>query len=243
MNKITLIVPYYRNPLMLREQLKNWNSYPDDWHQIIVVDDGSPEPAIDHIHVRSEKLRLYRINVDIPWNRGGARNLGAHVAGTDWIIHVDIDHVLPPQAANILLNQALTPGFWYRFPRYRVGKADATRRKDKISPDANFGPIHPHVDSYLITKQLYWKIGGYNEDYSGILGGGGAFLKQLERTSGAPKLLPPPICLNVYTRHAIADASDLHLSRDPTGYSARKRKVPEMTPAKNPLRFPWERVL
>lgn len=245
---LTLIVPYYRNPLMLAEQLSTWNKYPPGF-RFVVVDDGSPDPAFD-IVVRTgsaatlERLQLYRIGVDIPWNRGGARNLGASVAETPWLVQIDIDHVLPPEAASELLRFQPDPLRWYRFSRYRNGRADATRKKDKISPDEAFGAIHPHVDSYLCTREIYWKVGGYDEDYSGCLGGGNPFLKQLDRAAEV-ELLPPAIHLHVYTRDAVADASDTTLSRSSAEYSRRRREKEGSgrTKAINPLRFPWARVL
>ena len=44
LNEVTLIVPFYRNVEMLREQCRLWNLLPEDI-RVIVVDDGSPEPA------------------------------------------------------------------------------------------------------------------------------------------------------------------------------------------------------
>ena len=245
---ISIIVPYYRNPLMLDEQVTTWNRFPDGF-KFIVVDDGSPEPAAEVIARKATsetlaRLELYRIGVDIPWNRGGARNLGARVADSLWIVQIDIDHVLRPTSAEQLLRFQPDTRRWYRFPRYRNGRADATRRKDRLPPEATDGLIHPHVDSYLCTRDLYWSVGGYDEDYSGCLGGGSPFLKQLERAAEVD-LLPPEIHLHVYTRDAVADASDLTLSRAPEEYSRRRREKERTgrTRAVNPIRFEWERVL
>lgn len=238
MNEFTLIIPYYRNPNMLRMQLETIANY-SDRIKVIVVDDGSPEPAEDVI-APSENLELYRIDVDIPWNRGGARNLGAHMAQTDWIVHVDIDHLLPADCAAELLNKSLDPRCWYRFPRYRLGKADETRRKDAIPDDQEFGQIKPHMDSYLCTRQLYWKAGGYDEDYSGCLGGGTPFTKMLERT-GTLMHLPEDIHLHVVTRSVVDDSSDNTLSRDTSEYSRRKR-MKGIVRGRKPMRFKWHRV-
>lgn len=241
----TLIVPYYRNVAMLREQATEWLRYPADM-RIILVDDGSPEPALDVIRGvgHTGALSVFRILKDVPWNRGGARNLGSHLADTKWIAHVDIDHLLPADCATRLLETQLDNRFWYRFPRFRRGQADETRRKDKIPDDVEFGEIHPHIDSYVCRRELYWKSGGYDEDYSGCLGGGSPFLKRFE--SMAPvKLLSKNVFLCVYTRSVVADASDHTLSRDTTEY-ARRKKVKEAsnnTIPKNPMRFEWERVL
>ena len=69
----SLILPYYRNPLMLGEQLAIANLYPREI-DLIVVDDGSPEPALPIITALATRpVSLYRIEKDIPWNRGGAQ--------------------------------------------------------------------------------------------------------------------------------------------------------------------------
>jgi hypothetical protein len=130
----TLIVPYYRNTGMLREQIEYWEAYPEAV-ALVLVDDGSPEAASEIVRQHASaalqrRIDLYRIQVDIPWNRGGARNLGTQQARTDWVVHVDIDHVLSAESAGRLLEFQADPRRWYRFERYRFGRADETRRKD-----------------------------------------------------------------------------------------------------------------
>jgi glycosyltransferase involved in cell wall biosynthesis len=250
MPSVTLIVPFYRNALMLAEQVKIWNQYPADM-EILLVDDGSPEPAMPIFTANradtAPPVYIYRILEDVPWNRGGARNLGSHLANTDWLIHIDIDHVLLPACARSLVNfieHEATDDRWYRFPRYRRGAADDTRKKDALDPSITYGPIKPHCDSYLVPRNLFWKVGGYDEDYSGCLGGGSPFLKNLESAAKCD-LLPPEIYLEVYTRSVIADASDFSLSRDTSIYSERRRQkeAKRNTFPKNPLRFNWKREL
>lgn len=240
MRELTLIVPFYRNVAMLARQAEEWEKYPAAL-RVIVVDDGSPEPAAPI--VAGSRAEVYRIGVDIRWNRGGARNLGATVARTDWIVHVDVDHLMPADTADRLVHFKPEAGAWYRFPRWRVGAADETRNKDKVPRDATFAQIHPHIDSYLIERSLFWKVGGYDEDYSGCLGGGTPFLKSLERR--VPVLLLPEVMpLHVYTRDVCADASDFSLSRDTSEFSRRKADKARRgdTTPQRPLRFPWERV-
>lgn len=246
--EVTLIVPYYRNVGMLREQLAHWETYPAGV-RVVLVDDGSPEPAAPIVDALASadlrtRLRVYRIAKDIPWNRGGARNLGAHVAQTPWLVHIDIDHVLPAPSARALLVASLDPARWYRFPRFRRGKADETRNKDAIGRGVEYGPIKPHCDSYLCLRSLYWQVGGYDENYSGCLGGGSPFLAQLALAAPVA-LLPPAVFLEVYTRDVVPDASDFSLSRDTREYS-RRRKAQEAagkTKAVNPMRFEWSRLL
>jgi glycosyltransferase involved in cell wall biosynthesis len=246
--EFTLIVPFYRNGRMLERQIAEWELYPPSIH-LLIVDDGSPEPARDVIEARASallrrRLSLYRIQVDIPWNREEARNLGTGQARTQWIVHVDIDHLMPREAAETLLEFQPNPRHWYRFPRWRRGKADETRKKDAIPVDCDFGRIHEHMDSYLIDKDLYSQAGGYDLRFSGCLGGGSDFLKRLEAFTPA-RTLPDSICLHVYTRDTIADASDWCLSRDTTEGKrrARAKRASGKTYQKCAVVSPWERLL
>jgi Glycosyl transferase family 2 len=237
---LTLICPYYRQPLILREQLRHWVAYPEGFH-FALVDDGSPEPAKAVVeecpaHLK-RRIELYRITVDQPWNRGGARNLASWHCRTKWLVHLDIDHLLPVACAEALLAFRPQPRNWYRFERYRVGRADATRQKDQLDPMCEFGKIHPHIDSYLCTKEMYWQGGGYDERYSGCLGGGTPFLAELAKVGGEAKMLPGSIHLHVYTTHAVSDASVMTLSRDRSEYAKRKRLFKGK--GQDPLRLPW----
>jgi hypothetical protein len=255
---ITMIVPYYRQPAMLRKQLETWAEYSlavRDAMRFIVVDDCSPEPAkvaFDEPGAPLANISLYRIDKDVPWNRGMARNLGTKMATTPWVLHVDTDHILPPDSAAALVKQmrvvldiVKTPHVedWFRFERFRVGAADETRKKDRADPKAKFVKIHPHIDSYLCTPEAYWKAGGYNEDFSGVLGGGTPFLKEMERTNGEPGLISFP--LHVHTRDSVPDSSEHTLPRDPEAFKRRKREIMAKRGTlrgHDPIRLPWHKV-
>lgn len=255
----TMVVPYYRNPLMLRRQLDEWKRYrPETLAEVrfVVVDDGSPEDPAAGVVTDDDVadfmslglvLDVYRIKIDIPWNRGGARNLGSHVALTPWLLHLDVDHLLPAACADELFRHKYDRAYAYRFPRFRRGAADATRMKDDLPRTQEYGPVKPHIDSYLLTRELYWSTGGYDEDYSGCLGGGSPFLKRLGLL--APIMLLPDyaegVHLEVHTSGSVPDASDGHLSRDTTEYMRRKKgkeRRGDVVP-RDPLRFQWEQAL
>jgi hypothetical protein len=184
--------------------------------------------------------------VDIPWNRSMARNLGSKVAETKWLLHIDTDHILPPSSADALVQMLPTYNrdHWYKFRRYRVGRADDTRNKDAIPRNVEFGEIKPHVDSFLCRKDLYWKVGGYDPDYAGCLGGGGAFLRQL-KVAGKECMADPNVILHVYTRDKIQDSSISHLNRDTEEYGRRRRIKERAGNVKvtDPIRYPWEKLL
>lgn len=253
---LTLVVPFYAQEQMLRKQFATWCEYKPHVKaamDFIVVDDASPQPAeliYAEFRIHSETMprgELYRIDKNIPWNRSMARNLGTKMATTDWVLHVDTDHVLPPDSAEALVNMGahLSRTHWYRFRRFRCGAADETRKKDKINPRATFGEIHPHIDSYLCTKDAYKRAGGYNELFGGVLGGGSPFLKEMEKANGAPAMIDFP--LHVYTRDKIPDSSERTLPRDPAAFKKRKQEIMASRGTlkyseKEWLRLPWHRV-
>lgn len=256
---ITIVVPFYAQPYMLEQQFLHWTAYRPkayDAFRFVVVDDGSPEPAeavmeefaanYEPLHAQLPVTRLYRIEEDVPWNRGFARNLGTHVAETPWVLHVDTDHVIPAETAEWLVENisALPINRWYRFRRYRVGKADFTRNKDAIARDETFGEIKPHIDSYLCTKDAYWRAGGYNQKFAGVLGGGSPFLKEMERANGEPVVLD--CALHVHTTDSVPDASITTLSRDPAHFARRKSELLKKYGTLKGVGFednlPWHRV-
>ena len=158
-------------------------------------------------------------------------------------MHIDIDHVLLPEGAWALTRDDLNDTVWYRFNRYRMGRADDTRQKDEMPPDYRFGPIKPHIDSFLCTKDMYWSTGGYDEDFSGSLGGSSVFLPKLQ--GKGPCIMRSDVTLRVYTKDIVRDASDVHLDRGRERYAkikAEKKAAGYPNPTTS-LRFPWERVL
>ena len=89
---LTFIVTYYNQGAMLSRLIEGWEAWPDDVKRrvkFLIVDDGSEVRAIDHARPRTIDLAIYRVLENKYCNIGGARNLGTHVAETEWILHTD----------------------------------------------------------------------------------------------------------------------------------------------------------
>jgi hypothetical protein len=164
--RVTFVVPYYSNPEFFARQIATWTDYPANVSahlSVIVVDDGSPEAARLPAHVPFN-LRLFRIETDIRWNWLAARNIGAHHAADGWLLLTDMDHVVPVQTLQAIVWGLHDPKVVYAFSRREyTGEA-----------------IHPHSASFLMTRELFWKIGGYDEALSGHYGTDGIFRRQIE---------------------------------------------------------------
>lgn len=231
---ITLVLPYYDNPTILREHQRLWRSYSRKTAprlHVIVVDDGSPRsPALPHVEAVPllGSYRLYRIGVDRRWNWLACRNLGMHQATTDWALLTDIDHLLPEATLRALLNEPLDD-----LAVYRLSRVDAP----------HLTPYKPHPNTWFLTRFMFDQIGGYDERFSGYYGTDAEFRERVHKTARA--VIMRPDVLIRYPREVIADASTTTYGRkEPQdGLNVRRiRNERDAVPDWRPLRltFPWE---
>jgi len=238
MNKITQVIPYYRNPKMLKEvHIPQWNEYPDDVLEhltIYIIDDCSPEPALSILESAparvKERIRAYRIDTDIPWNQHGARNLGASLAAKGWLLMTDIDRVILTHDMQRIMKMDLDG--YHHYKPFGIKMGERLESDDKIP-----------VNQFLCTREDYWVIGGYDEDYCGCYGGDGPFLKALAKRSPL-RMMEDVRMIRYHTDMENMDATTTDLDR-------RKGKVSEYqtlqkakkragkTKPENPMRFEW----
>ena len=171
--EIALVFAYYDNPSMLELQWKQIAGYSSAVRrriEVIVVDDASPHsPAVSVPRPKSlPDHQVYRISHDIPWNQDAARNIGAHEAGAPWLLLTDIDHVVPEETLRGLLDLNKDPAVFYTLGRTKFFTEDV---------------CEPHPNSYVMTRDLYWAIGGHDEDYAGIYGKDYLFRKRALKKS------------------------------------------------------------
>lgn len=190
----TIVLPFYRNPDMLALQLERVASYPDKVRnhvRLIVVDDGSPkEQAVPPATPPPFPLRMFRIDVDVRWNWLAARNIGHHFAATDWILFTDIDHLVPEKTASKIVYDYLDELTIYRFSRVNYPGGDEYK---------------PHPNSWLMTRAMFDKVGGYDERYSGFYGTDGMFRDRCREAATSVSLLRS--VLERVDRKVVHDAS------------------------------------
>jgi len=194
LREFTLILPYYRNPGMLDLQLERIASYNPKllpYVRVIVVDDGSPkDKAMPPKMPPPFSLTMFRIDVDVRWNWLAARNIGHHHAKTDWVLFTDIDHLIPEATARRIIGDELSERYIYRFARVNY-------------PDGD--PYHPHPNSWLMTRAMFDKTGGYDERFSGYYGTDGMFRDRCAAVSKGVVILKAKI--ERVDRKVLADAS------------------------------------
>jgi hypothetical protein len=173
----TLIMPYYENPDFFRKQIGFWRGLPEDLRQYmhcIIVDDGSPGHPAEQIVLEEFRwdrpiadFQLFRIEVDVRWNWLAARNIGAVHASMVWVMLTDMDHVLTAEVLKTLVYGQHDLNVIYRFSRR----------------EHSGEKIHPHPNSWFMTKAMFWKIGGYDERMSGYYGSDGYYRRRCAETA------------------------------------------------------------
>lgn len=253
MNRISLVMPYYRNASMLAHHYEYMAALPlvvKDQLEVLIVDDGSPKhPASEVPRPQGlPELRIYRVTKDIPWNQHGARNLGAWEAKYKWLFMTDIDHVPHELLWLAMIKAPLHPSLVYTFDR-REPDGELTRKSS--------GEPKPHVNTFLVTREAYWAVGGYDEDYCGMYGTDGLFRSRLYAKYS--KTHVPNVHVTRYGREHIEDASTHEgwKAEDGTKYERRPEgSVKGPTKRRRDIKaregrgsvivtinFPWERVL
>lgn len=161
---LTIFFPYYNNLIELKKNIYHYNDLSPKLKEkieIFIVDDGSNKiHALDILKTMNYNLNLtlYRINIDIPWNMPETNNLAFKFAKYDILLRTDIDNFIDEKNLLKIFDKNICDKNMYFFDRYLI---DLNNKKKKIK-------YHPNT--YLISKQLFDKIGGYNESFSGNYG-------------------------------------------------------------------------
>lgn len=217
MKALSICIPFYRNPGMLEIQYQTWAGYPKELKkrvEVVLCDDGSPEPAESVPRPEGmPELRIYRMDKDRPWNHHAARNVTAYQAAMPWLLITDMDHVLPADGLEML--------FTIRDKNkiYKFLRQDAPHRKPKLQN----GHPHPHPNSFAITRDLYIKIGGYDERLSGVYGTDSLFRHCSQKVAGAWVQTEVPLVR--YSREVVPDASTYTLDRDAYRNPQKKKNI------------------
>lgn len=252
-SKVYFIYPYYENPQMLEKQVDNWNRYTGNLArnvEVILVDDCSQKyPAKPIFEQCKIKKRLYRVTKNIPWGQHHARNVGAHEIKDPnaWLFMSDMDIVLTPEEACNLFELKLDPNRYHTFERVFYG---------------DVRPPKYHLNTFMVKHRHFWAVNGYDVDYCGTYGGDGQFLSQLNAM--APQLhhgrktddLKPNvktsghiITLYGYERDIIPDANTTEWERKEGKFRDQFVKILEQKKktgdfrSKNPIRYPYERLI
>lgn len=225
---VTIIYPFYRNTRFLRQHIGWWHTFPASLKQhlnAIIVDDGSPEQAADALRGMQMPfpVRLFRIQQDVRWNWLAARNIGFRHAAEGWCLVTDMDHVIPQTTAEAAVYGKHDSSVIYGFSRIEHTGEKAA----------------PHPNSWLMTRTMFWRVGGYDEALSGHYGTDGDWRRRCAATA------PMQILSDRLIRHEYQqDSSTTYYLRKQPEDAAVKKIIAQRGKGWRPkvLSFPYDEV-
>ena len=164
LHQLSIIYPVYVNNTEgikeIIDNIKYYCSMSDEvkrYLTLIVVDDCSPVSL--HIFKNINlNLKHIRIDKDIRWNSGGAKNLGVCYCESSRIITADIDMVFPEETLRACMSaENIHDGTVYVFDEY-------------LYENGKWGKYGVHPNTFFMTKATYLSLNGYDEDFCGYYG-------------------------------------------------------------------------
>lgn len=151
--KLSFIIPMYIEEFDIpyMQVLTFWNEVARK-HEVIIVDDGSPNRSAPFLPQYFTNINFERIKENIPWNQPAARNLGAAVASGDILVFTDFDHIFETKDFSVIIDNFKDKpnGKTYLFNRIKDGKS-----------------IHHHPCSFAILRDDFR---GFDESFCGHYG-------------------------------------------------------------------------
>ena len=178
MPKLSIISHFYNHPEMVEKQVAHWASIPAEFRpfvEFILVDDCSEQiPAISAGDI---DLRLFRVLSDIPWNQGGARNLGAFHARGEWALFFDVDQRLGLETLPLLLGN---------LDRLDKSTMYYLRIKELINVLTGEN-LSNHPNTFLAHMATFRACGMYDEDFCGHYGYEDLYMPQVWEHAGCKR--------------------------------------------------------
>jgi len=218
MRDVSVVMAYYENPLMLERQFTNFDRMSQEVKEhleFVVIDDGSPKHPAQAPFIDGFKIQIHRMGIDIRWNQDACRNLGAREARHKWLLLTDMDHLIPEKTLTWVMEViALREKSIYKFSRVN---------------DVTFDVYKPHPNSWFMTKEMYFEVGGYDERFAGLYGTDWDFRDRCVRTAEFIEQVPVPLirvgrehtpdasCPREFGRKSTEDAQAIRRIRDDRG--------------------------
>jgi glycosyltransferase involved in cell wall biosynthesis/predicted HAD superfamily hydrolase len=176
--KVSVCVTHYCRPQKLRKALASLREQDYENFEVVVVDDGSPDPE-----VQRELAEIGREIEPLGWrvlvqeNRylGAARNYGARHATGDYLMFMDDDNIAKPNEISTLVAVAQRTGADIVTAFCDVFETEDTLDNNEL-PLMRFTPLgsDPALGVFtncygdanaLYSREVFNELGGFTEDY------------------------------------------------------------------------------
>ena len=194
---VSIVVNYYNNQRCLEPLLANYrklSSIAKGFFELVLVDDHSHDAPDLKIFENTAGLRVFRVNEDVPWNMPGARNIGALESRNKLILFSDVDHILEVDQLGSFIEDS---------KKINRGTRLVSSRKPLAQRQ-----LHPHVNCFLMYKQDFFKVGCYEELFSGHYGQEDKFFRYCCRYNGVEDEI------SNFSLTAVSGGATKHMNRD-----------------------------
>jgi predicted glycosyltransferase involved in capsule biosynthesis len=174
MKKLSLIVNVLESYEIVRRQLLHLERILTDDCELIVVDDGSfpsLQATCDLVR-KSFDFVLHCTNDRRPWTQPRARNIGAEIACAPKLLFFDIDHIITRDILSECLTFTGDKLHWVRRPGI-LDEAGCIITDSNTLAQFGLTDDSPsiHCNSFMIRREMFFRLGGYNERFCGKYGG------------------------------------------------------------------------
>jgi hypothetical protein len=171
--EMTLIVSVLESYEAVRRQLLHLRFLPSSC-ELILVDDGSEpplKPTVESV-TKPYAFRIHCTHDRRPWTQPKGRNIGARLAKGHRLLFFDIDHILTSEVIDTCLSYPGDKLHWLRRPGVldeegRIITDRATLVEYGLTDDTP----SVHGNSFMIRRELFERLGGYDECFCGHYGG------------------------------------------------------------------------
>lgn len=182
---------YYNNLDLFKWVRDYYLCLDTEGYKFTVVDDGSQIVPLPFEEVPNNWSH-YVVTKDVGWNCNGARNLLMQETETKWNVNIDLDRVMCPQSMKYLRNMDLDPDKMYHFSNLPnevlPHNPDVVENYKWLLKKQN--DYSCAYNTYIITKDNFWKAKGYPElVHKGEYGGDYLFLDKFKPWNVNPNLM------------------------------------------------------
>jgi predicted glycosyltransferase involved in capsule biosynthesis len=174
MKSLSLIVSVLESYEVVRRQLLHLENILTSDCELIMVDDGS-EPSLQATCDSVDKtfdFLLHFTHDRRPWTQPRGRNIGASLARGNKLLFFDIDHIVTAEIVQTCLTYAGDKMHWLRRPGMLDEEGNVVvDRRALIEHGLTDDSPSVHLNSFMIRKDLFDLVGGYDERFCGRYGG------------------------------------------------------------------------
>jgi predicted glycosyltransferase involved in capsule biosynthesis len=177
MNNVSFVIPVLDSHEVIRRELIYYNKFfPKHW-ELIIVDDGSDIPITAPNDI-TLNLKIIYTNDKTPWSQPRAHNIGASCVdiNCNYILFTDVDHFFNEQCFKFI---DLFSGDKLHFARHwgilneygeLVTDLDILYQYG-LKSHINSLNAGSHENTFLIKKDIFNMLNGYDEKFCGSHGG------------------------------------------------------------------------